>query len=51
MGRHLISFVLAQFVASHIASIDQISCQFFDEKIDYAKQEVSCGGELTKCCG
>ncbi len=50
MQRHLIGFVLAQFVANHIASVDQISSAFFDQKIDYA-QEGSCGAEPTKCCG
>jgi hemerythrin-like metal-binding protein len=42
MRRHLIGFVLAQLVANHIASIDQISSSFFDEKRDYSKME-SCG--------
>jgi hemerythrin-like metal-binding protein len=49
MQRHLIGFVLAQFVANHIASIDQISSAFFDVKVDYA-QETSCS-EPTKYCG
>jgi hemerythrin len=49
MRRHLIGFVLAQHVANHIASIDQISSVFFDQKIDYARD--SRGAEPTPCCG
>jgi hemerythrin len=44
MRRHLIGFVLAQHVANHIASIDQISSIFFDRKIDYAREETSGAG-------
>ena len=36
MRRHLIGYALAQLLANHIASVDQISSQFFDDKIDYA---------------
>jgi hemerythrin-like metal-binding protein len=36
MRRHLIGFTLAQLVANHIASVDQISSAFFDAKIDYS---------------
>jgi hemerythrin len=45
MRRHLIGFTLAQLVANHIASVDQISSTFFDRKIDYS------GVEATNCCG
>jgi hemerythrin-like metal-binding protein len=48
MQRHLIGFVLAQHVANHIASIDQISATFFDHKIDYAAKHdapVGCPGD------
>jgi hemerythrin-like metal-binding protein len=37
MRRHLIGFTLAQHVANHIASVDQISSTFFNQKIDYAQ--------------
>ncbi len=50
MQRHLIGFALAQMVANHIASVDQISSTFFEPKIDYA-DEGSCGAEPTRCCG
>jgi hemerythrin len=50
MQRHLIGFVLAQHVANHIASIDQISSTFFDRKIDYV-QEGSCGAGPSSSCG
>ncbi len=39
--RHLIGFTLAQHVANHIASVDQISSTFFDQKIDYAQDAAS----------
>lgn len=45
MRRHLIGFVLAQLVGNHIASVDQISSTFFDQKIDYSHAEPArCGG-------
>jgi hemerythrin-like metal-binding protein len=47
MRRHLIGFVLAQHVANHIATVDQISSTFFNDKIDYAREEPSGAG----CCG
>jgi hemerythrin len=47
--RHLIGFTLAQHVANHIASVDQISSTFFDQKIDYAQDEASDGPK--SCCG
>jgi hemerythrin-like metal-binding protein len=48
MQRHLIGFALAQHLANHIASVDQISSTFFDEKIDYAgKDDAPAAG----CCG
>ncbi len=50
MRRHLIGFTLAQLVANHIASVDQISSTFFERKIDYA-EEGSGGAEPTRCCG
>jgi hemerythrin-like metal-binding protein len=44
MRRHLIGFVLAQMVANHVASIDQISSTFFDRKVDYSGVEpATCG--------
>ena len=39
MRRHLIGFNLAQLMANHIASVDQISSTFFDEKIDYSRMD------------
>jgi hemerythrin-like metal-binding protein len=45
MQRHLIGFVLAQMVANHIATIDQISSTFFDQKVDYR------GVEPANCSG
>ena len=39
MRRHLIGFTLARLVANHIASVDQISSTFFDEKIDYSRMD------------
>jgi hemerythrin-like metal-binding protein len=39
MRRHLIGFTLAQKIANHIASVDQISSSFFDEKLDYSRME------------
>ncbi len=39
MRRHLIGFTLAQLMANHIASVDQISSTFFDEKIDYSRMD------------
>ena len=50
MQRHLIGFVLAQHVANHIASIDQISSTFFERKIESA-QEGSCAAEPARTCG
>ena len=50
MRRHLIGFVLAQHVANHIASIDQISSGFFDRKSN-AAPEGACGAEPTRSCG
>lgn len=47
MQRHLIGFVLAQHVANHIASIDQISATFFEQKIDYAAIQAA----PVECCG
>ena len=45
MRRHLIGFVLAQLVANHIATVDQISSTFFNQKIDYRQLEpANCGG-------
>ena len=45
MRRHLIGFVLAQLVANHIATVDQISSTFFNQKIDYRQVELAgCGG-------
>ncbi len=47
MQRHMIGFTLAQHVANHIASIDQISSTFFHQKIDYAGKDeapAGCGG-------
>ncbi|WP_298422909.1 hemerythrin domain-containing protein [Rhodoblastus sp.] len=37
--RRLIVFNLAQLVANHVASVDQISSAFFDKKVDYSKAE------------
>ena len=45
MRRHLIGFTLAQLVANHIASVDQISSTFFDRK------QVCSDAEPTGCCG
>jgi hemerythrin-like metal-binding protein len=45
MRRHLIGFGLAQLVANHIATVDQISSTFFDEKRDYR------AAETAGCCG
>jgi hemerythrin len=45
MRRHLIGFTLAQLVANHIASVDQISSTFFEQR------RVSCDAEPTSCCG
>jgi hemerythrin len=39
MRRHLIGFNLAQLMANHIATVDQISSTFFDEKIDYSRMD------------
>ena len=47
MRRHLIGFTLAQHVANHIASVDQISSTFFNQKIDYAQD----GDGPKSCCG
>jgi hemerythrin len=45
MRRHLIGFTLAQLVANHIATVDQISSTFFNQKVDYRSVEpASCGG-------
>ncbi len=44
--RHLICFTLAQLVANHIASVDQISSSFFDQKIIHA-EEGCFGAALT----
>jgi hemerythrin-like metal-binding protein len=45
MRRHLIGFTLAQLVANHIATVDQISSTFFNQKIDYRQAEpANCGG-------
>ena len=48
MRRHLIGFTLAQHVANHIASVDQISSTFFNQKIDYAQDDPSDGPK--SCC-
>jgi len=48
MRRHLIGFTLAQHVANHIASVDQISSSFFKQKIDYAQDEPS--DKPASCC-
>jgi hemerythrin-like metal-binding protein len=37
MRRHLIGYVLAQNVASHIAGVDRISSDFFADRIDYSR--------------
>jgi hemerythrin-like metal-binding protein len=37
--RRLIAFNLAQLVANHVASVDQISSGFFDEKLDYSRAD------------
>ena len=42
MRRHLIGFNLAQLMANHIASVDQISSTFFDDKLDYSSMD-ACG--------
>jgi hemerythrin len=47
MRRHLIGFTLAQHVANHIASVDQISSTFFNQKIDYAQDSEG----PKSCCG
>jgi hemerythrin-like metal-binding protein len=49
MKRHLIGFTLAQHVANHIASVDQISSTFFNQKIDYARDNPS--DDPKSCCG
>lgn len=38
--RRLITFTLAQLVANHIASVDQISSNFFDDKLDYSRADL-----------
>ncbi len=45
MRRHLIGFTLAQLLANHIASVDQISSTFFE------RRRVSNDAEPAGCCG
>jgi hemerythrin-like metal-binding protein len=37
MRRHLVGYVLAQLVANHIATLDRIASEHFEEKIDYSQ--------------
>ncbi len=45
LRRHLIGFALAQHVANHITTVDQISSTFFDGKVDHAQ-----GRQSMSCC-
>jgi hemerythrin-like metal-binding protein len=42
MRRHVIGFRLARLVADHIASVDAISSQFFNDRSDYSQGEAGC---------